>query len=69
MVYKKNPPFLSKEKQRKKEKNKSLDIEQLRVYGHGSQRGSMPGVTVLAEATALLARSRQVGRRGRIPPP
>jgi hypothetical protein len=27
-------------------KNKSLDTEQ--IYGHGSQRGSMPGVTVLA---------------------
>jgi hypothetical protein len=41
------PPFLSKEEQQKKEKkNKSLDIEQ--IYGHGSQRGSMPGVTVLA---------------------
>jgi hypothetical protein len=41
------PPFLSKEEQRKKEKkNKSLDAEQ--IYGHGSQRGLMPGVTVLA---------------------
>jgi hypothetical protein len=30
----------------KKEKNKSLDTEQ--IYGHGSQRGSMPRVTVLA---------------------
>jgi hypothetical protein len=29
-----------------KEKNKSLDTEQ--IYGHGSQRGSMPRVTVLA---------------------
>jgi hypothetical protein len=39
--------FLSKEEQRKKEKkNKCLDIEE--IYGHGSQRGSMPGVTVLA---------------------
>jgi hypothetical protein len=28
------------------EEKKSLDIEQ--IYGHGSQRGSMPGVTVLA---------------------
>jgi hypothetical protein len=40
----------------KKEKTKSLDIEQ--ICGHGSQRGSMPGVTVLAGcrqlATALL---------------
>jgi hypothetical protein len=41
------PPFLSKEEQRKKKKkNKSFDIEQ--IYGHGYQRGSMPGVTVLA---------------------
>jgi hypothetical protein len=39
--------FLSQEEQRKKEKkNKSLYIEQ--IYGHGSQRGSMTGVTVLA---------------------
>jgi hypothetical protein len=39
--------FLSNEEQQKKEKkNKSFDIEQ--IYGHGSQRGSMPGVTVLA---------------------
>jgi hypothetical protein len=29
-----------------KKKNKSLDTEQ--IYGHGSQRGSMPGVTMLA---------------------
>jgi hypothetical protein len=40
------PPFLSKEEQRKKKKNKSLDTEQ--IYGHGSQQGSMLGVTVLA---------------------
>jgi hypothetical protein len=40
------PPFLSKEEQRKKKKIKSLDTEQ--IYGHGSQRGSMPRVTVLA---------------------
>jgi hypothetical protein len=41
------PPFLSKEEHRKKEKKKkSLDIEQ--IYGHGSQRGTVPGVTVLA---------------------
>jgi hypothetical protein len=40
------PPFLSKEEQRKKEKkNKSLDMEE--IYGHGFQRGSMTGVTVL----------------------
>jgi hypothetical protein len=42
-----NPSLLSKEEQRKKKKkNKSLDTEQ--IYGHGSQRGSMPRVTVLA---------------------
>jgi hypothetical protein len=29
-----------------KEGKKNLDIEQ--IYGHGSQQGSMPGVTVLA---------------------
>jgi hypothetical protein len=29
-----------------KEEKKSLDTEQ--IYGHGSQRGSMPRVTVLA---------------------
>jgi hypothetical protein len=40
------PPFLSKEEQLKKKNNKSLDTEQ--IYGHGSQRGSMPRVTVLA---------------------
>jgi hypothetical protein len=31
---------------KKEKKNKSLDIEQ--ICGHGSQRGSMPGVAVLA---------------------
>jgi hypothetical protein len=41
-----NPSLLSKEEQRKKKKNKSLDTEQ--IYGHWSQRGSMPRVTVLA---------------------
>jgi hypothetical protein len=45
-----NPSLLSKEEQqkkkKKKKKNKSLDTEQ--IYGHGSQRGSMPRVTVLA---------------------
>jgi hypothetical protein len=30
----------------KEEKNESLDTEQ--IYGHGSQRGSMPRATVLA---------------------
>jgi hypothetical protein len=41
-----NPSLLSKEEQQKKKKNKSLDTKQ--IYGHGSQRGSMPRVTVLA---------------------
>jgi hypothetical protein len=38
-------PFIKKEQSKKEKKNKSLDTEQ--IYGHGSQRGSMPGVTVL----------------------
>jgi hypothetical protein len=38
-------PFI-KEGKTKEGKNKSLDIEQ--IYGHASQRGLMPGVTVLA---------------------
>jgi hypothetical protein len=47
IIKKSNPLFLSKEEQRMMEKkNKSLDIEQ--VYGYGSQRSSMPGLTVLA---------------------
>jgi hypothetical protein len=46
MKKKPNPSLLSKEEQRKKEKNKSFDTEQ--IYGHGSQRGLMPRVTVLA---------------------
>jgi hypothetical protein len=41
--------------ERKKTKNKGLDIEQ--IYGHGSQRGPMPGVSVPAacrqQASAL----------------
>jgi hypothetical protein len=32
--------------ERKKEQNKELDIEQ--IYGHGSQRGLMPGVNMPA---------------------
>jgi hypothetical protein len=44
---KSNPSLFIKEGTAKEGKrNKSLDIEQ--IYGHGSQRGSMPGVTVLA---------------------
>jgi hypothetical protein len=44
-IYKTNTSFINKEDQRK-EKNKGLDIEQ--IYGHGSQRGPMPGVSVPA---------------------
>jgi hypothetical protein len=44
---KSNPSLLIKgETTKEGEKNKSLDIEQ--IYDHASQRGSMPGVTVLA---------------------
>jgi hypothetical protein len=47
------------------EKNKSLDIEH--IYGHGSQRGSMLGVTVLAgcrqQAIALLCSTLSEVRR------
>jgi hypothetical protein len=46
-IIKKSNPFLFiKGGTTKEGKNKSLDIEQ--IYGHGSQWGSMPGVTVLA---------------------
>jgi hypothetical protein len=42
-IYKKIiPSFINNEDQRK-EKITGLDIEQ--IYGHGSQRGPMPGVT------------------------
>jgi hypothetical protein len=44
-VYKNNPSFINKKDQRKK-KTKDVDIEQ--IYGHGSQRGPMPGVSVPA---------------------
>jgi hypothetical protein len=33
-----------KKYQQRKKKRKGLDAEQ--IYGHGSQRGSMPGMTV-----------------------
>jgi hypothetical protein len=41
-----NPSLFIKGGTTKEKKNKSLDTEQ--IYGHGSQRGSMPRVTVLA---------------------
>jgi hypothetical protein len=43
-----NPSFINKQDQRKEKtkQNESLDIEQ--IYGHGSQRGPMPGVSMLA---------------------
>jgi hypothetical protein len=47
--------FLIKGGTTKEKKNESLGTEQ--IYGHGSQRGSMPRVTVLAgcrqQATAM----------------
>jgi hypothetical protein len=39
-------PFIKGGTTKEEKKNKSLDTEQ--IYGHGSQRGSMPRVTVLA---------------------
>jgi hypothetical protein len=39
-------PFIKGGTKKEGEKNKSLDTEQ--IYGHGSQRGSMPRLTVLA---------------------
>jgi hypothetical protein len=56
VIKKPNPSLFNKGETSKEKKNKSLDTEQ--IYGHGSQRGSMPRVTVLAGcwqlATALL---------------
>jgi hypothetical protein len=46
IIKKSNPSLFIKGGTTKEGKNKSLDIEQ--IYGHGSQRGLMPGVTVLA---------------------
>jgi hypothetical protein len=46
IIKKPNPSLFIKGGTTKEEKNKSLDTEQ--IYGHGSQRGSMPGVTMLA---------------------
>jgi hypothetical protein len=46
IIKKPNPSQFIKGGTMKEEKNKCLDTEQ--IYGHGSQRGSMPGVTVLA---------------------
>jgi hypothetical protein len=45
-IKKSNPSLFIKGGTTKEEKTKSLDTEQ--IYGHGSQWGSMPGVTVLA---------------------
>jgi hypothetical protein len=45
IIKKLNPSLFIKGGTMKEEENKSLDTEQ--IYGHGSQRGSMPGVTVL----------------------
>jgi hypothetical protein len=45
-IKKTNPSFINKEDQRKEKKNSGLDIEQ--IYGHGSQRGPMPGMSVPA---------------------
>jgi hypothetical protein len=39
-------PFIKGGSTKEEEKNKSLDTEQ--IYGHGSHRGSMSRVTVLA---------------------
>jgi hypothetical protein len=39
-------PFIKEGTKKNEKKNKSLDSEQ--IYGNGSQRGSMPRVTVLA---------------------
>jgi hypothetical protein len=46
IIKKSNPSLFIKGVTAKEEKSKSLDIEQ--IYGHGSQRGSMPGVAMLA---------------------
>jgi hypothetical protein len=46
IIKKPNPSLFIKGGKIKEEKNKCLDSEQ--IYGHGSQRGSMPRVTVLA---------------------
>jgi hypothetical protein len=40
-------PFLTIGRNNERKKHKGLDIEQ--IYGHGSQRGSMPGMTVPAD--------------------
>jgi hypothetical protein len=53
-IYKTNPSISNKEDERK-EKNKELDIEQ--IYGHGSQRGPIPGVSVPAGCQQLASAS------------
>jgi hypothetical protein len=51
IIKKKSNPSTFIKGETTKEEN-SLDIEE--IYGHGSQRGSMPGVTVLAGCRLLL---------------
>jgi hypothetical protein len=46
IIKKPNPSLFIRGGTTKEKKNKSLDTE--KIYGHGSQRGSMPRVTVLA---------------------
>jgi hypothetical protein len=47
IIKKPNPSlFIKGGTTKEEEKNKCLDTEQ--IHGHGSQRGSMPRVTVLA---------------------
>jgi hypothetical protein len=52
-LYKKyQPPPLTKGRNNEEEKRKSIDIEQ--IYGHGPQRGSMPGMTMPADCRSKL---------------
>jgi hypothetical protein len=52
IIKKSNPSLFIKGGTTKEKKNESLDTEQ--IYGHGSQRGSMPRVTVLLVAGSKL---------------
>jgi hypothetical protein len=45
-IKKTNLSLINKVDQRNEKKNKGLDIEQ--IYGHGSERGPMPGVSAPA---------------------
>jgi hypothetical protein len=55
-IYKTNPSFINKEDQRKEKKTKVLTLNKYmamgpyikQIYGHGSQAGPMPGVSVPA---------------------